>query len=263
MNFNKVIAIPSDRRLAMKREHAELKTFRGQVKQTGRFFMQSLPATVMELYKKVKTDISEVKDDGSVVAFLSRDQVRDFTFPPGHPILDQVYVEHPVLAGTYYPLAPFHRIVFEHKFSEALSLLIHLGAKELRVVFQQGWGRDFAANLNIPLPSGGAMEVSMNGKSATMSMLLFEASLNPTAPAHLPAQLFWFPHEPTWRALAEARLKSNLQRISLAVNYDDDFGVSASLKGHAQAIGLAIGGNFHEHQATSWKIEGSFAQRCT
>ena len=127
------------------------------------------------------------------------------------------------------------------------------------MISQYGWGRDFAANLNVCLDSGEVKEAVLNGNSATSSMLLFEASLNPTTPAALPEQLSWFSHEPTWQALAEARLKSNLQKISLSVNYDDDFGVSASLRGHVQAVGLSIGGVFHEHLATNWKIEGTFA----
>lgn len=259
MKFKRVIAIPSDRRLALQRERAESKTLDGQLKQARRILTQSIPATAMEAYRKVKTEISEMKCDGENVTFLSREQVHDFTFPPGHPVVDHVYVEHPVLAGTYYPLATFHRIVFEHKFSEALSVLIHLGAKHLRVVCKHGWGREFATNLNLTLPSGEAMQTSANGTSATSSMLLFEASLNPTAPAALPKQLFWFPYEYTWRVLAEARLKSNLQEASLSVNYDDNFGVSASLNGRVQEAGLAIGGDFHEHLATSWKIECKFA----
>lgn len=258
MNFDRIIAVPSSKRLEAARARAEAKTLSGQLTLAKGLVGLSLPGMLMAGYRKISDEIAESKMEGMNVALLSRDQARQLKFAPGHPLEDHVYIEHPVVRGTYYPLAPFHRIVFEHKFSEALSLFVHLGAKRLRVICQHGWGREFAGKLSITLPATDAVEAGIDGQSGTQSKLLFEGVFNPSAPPTLPDQQAWFEYEPLWRSLADARLRANVETFSLEVTYDDDFGVSGSLKGQVQAAGFNIGGSFQEHLATSWRIDASF-----
>src|SRR4051812_17600419 len=71
-------------------------------------------------------------------------------FPPGHPQAGTVYFESPVLPETFYPAADFHRLTFEHKFSEALRLLVGLGVREVVVEHVTGWAREFASSLSVP-----------------------------------------------------------------------------------------------------------------
>jgi hypothetical protein len=62
-------------------------------------------------------------------------------FPAGHALDNHLYVGNPVVPDLYYTVAGFHRCVFEHKCMEAVRLLMHLGAKAIKVERVEGWGR--------------------------------------------------------------------------------------------------------------------------
>ena len=170
-----------------------------------------------------------------------------------------VYIGHPTKPTVYYTVADFHRVTFEHKFSEAIDLLIHLGAKEVRVERVRGWSREFSASLSVPLNHiDGTANIDAGAKQQSETHLLFEAKLPGDVKPRVPDGLWWYPHEPTWQSIANGRLRFGLQNFSLTVSYDDDFGVNAGLKVSAQKVGLDVGGNFEDHMATTWKIVGEF-----
>jgi hypothetical protein len=176
-------------------------------------------------------------------------------FPLGHPRNKVVYVGHPAIPAVYYPLAEFHRRTFEHKFAEAVQLLMSLSAREIEVEHQAGWGKEFSGKLNIPL----AAAVEAGGKREARRDLLFKARFqSPRKPA-LPDQLIWYHHEPTWHQVAEGRLKYGLQEFSLALRYEDDYGVNAGLQTSLIGHGLELGGKFEGHESTVWRMVGCFA----
>ena len=84
-------------------------------------------------------------------------------------------------------------------------------------------------------------------------------TLKPTKDPHVPVNLVWFPHEPLWKELADARLESGLTSYELEVKYGDDYGIDVGLKAMIEKSGLDIGGEFVKHQKTVWKIKGTFA----
>ena len=159
---------------------------------------------------------------------------------------------------AYYPAADFHRFTFEHKFSEAIDLLIHLGATKLRVERVRGWSREYAGSFRASGPTGESVGMEVGAKSRSRNELLFEANLPGTHAPVLPDTLVWYPHEPTWQSIANGRLKFGLQNFSLNVSYDDDFGVHAGLKASVRKTGLDLGGSFEDHEATLWEINGEF-----
>src|SRR5262249_36015264 len=63
--------------------------------------------------------------------FITYDETKALKFPPGQPRELVVYIGHPAMENVYYPAAQFHRMTFEHKFSEAIKLLMALGATEI------------------------------------------------------------------------------------------------------------------------------------
>jgi hypothetical protein len=201
-----------------------------------------------------------LRGKGIDVLAVGRSEAATLVFPPGHPRDGVVYVGDPVSAELYYPGADFHRRAFEHKFSDALNLLMALAATRISVQSEEGWGRDFATSLALPLPDlvanlrGGA-----HGRASHESKLLFEARLSPRHPPRLPKGLTWFTHEPTWRATANARLTHGLEHFTLSVRYTDDYGVNADLEAKVAAVGLDLGGEFNQYRATTWRMEGDFA----
>jgi hypothetical protein len=203
---------------------------------------------------------AKARNEGVEVLAVSRTEAADLRMPPGHPRDRVVYVGHPALASVYYPAAGFHRFTFEHKFSEAVRLLMTLGATQLEVEHVRGWSEDFAANLSAPIPVAVPIEAGLAAgrRRATGSSALFRAKLAGSAEPSLPNDLVWFPHEPTWQQVADGRLKYGLQEFQLAVRYDDDYGIDAGFKLSAQKVGLDLGGKFQEHESTTWKITGTF-----
>jgi hypothetical protein len=82
---------------------------------------------------------------------ITRHEAHPLKFPAGHPLTDMVYAGNPAVPNVYYPLAEFHRQTFNHKIGEALTLLASLGANAMTVAAVQGWGREFAANLDFAI----------------------------------------------------------------------------------------------------------------
>lgn len=192
------------------------------------------------------------------ITFLDRREAASITFPPGHPRQNLVYVGHPTVPNLYYTMADFHRVIFEHKFCEAITLLMNLGARAIRVEHLNGWSKEFMARIAVPLPMAEAGLEAGSGKSGVRS-LLYEASLGGTPEPRVPDGLVWYGHEPTWRSVVDGRLKFGLERFHLTVSYEDDFGINAGLRAAVGMVGLDLGGRFESHQSTIWRIEGSFA----
>lgn len=134
-----------------------------------------------------------------------------YYFPPGHPQPGTVYFPNPVLDRAFYPAADFHRLTFEHKFSEAMRLVVALGAKQVLVEHVTGWAKEFAASLTVPVAQG-----DIAGDASQNTSLLFYAALPGSHEPSIPTDLAWFPHEPSWRAVAEARVESVKDRENSA-----------------------------------------------
>lgn len=109
---------------------------------------------------------SELDRPGRGGSPIQATEASQLAFPPGHPKAKVLYGAHPIDTDVYYPVASFHRMVFEHKFAEAINLLMHLGATKIRVEHVRGWSTEFAASLSARMPSG---PTSVKGESTEES----------------------------------------------------------------------------------------------
>jgi len=201
--------------------------------------------------------LAKARQSGLNIRQVSHTEAATLTFPPGHPRDGTLYVAHPAAKGVYFTVASFHRLAFEHKFSEAIDLLMSLGATDIKVEHVRGWSREFAAHLSAPIPEA-TSSAELSGKQSSTSSLLYEASLPGNTRPCLPESLVWYPHEPMWQSIAKGRIEHGLGQFSLSVNYEDDFSVNAGLKVTATKAGLELGGSFEDHRATTWTIRGKF-----
>lgn len=202
---------------------------------------------------------SRARESGIRVLPVGKSETSQITFPPGHPREGVLYIGHPAKPGLYSTTAEFHRVTFEHKVSEAINLLMHLGATQIKVEHVKGWSREFAANMTVPLSAAGeAGGGEMSGGSRASSSILYEARFRGTKTPGVPQDLVWYPHEPTWQSLAKGRLEFGLRDFSLSVVYEDDFGVHAGLRASALKAGFDLGGRFEDHTSTVWRIQGEF-----
>ena len=187
-----------------------------------------------------------------------------FTLPPGHPRGRVVFAGHPAEPQNYIPIADFHRYTFEHKFSEILSILMHLGAKKIEVSHVRGWGQDFSEKLSINIPK---LSISMPKIELTQqagvsqrkqSTILYEAELSGGKTVSMPNNLVWFPHESTWKQVVEGRTKFGLKTFSLYLQYQEDYGINVGLGTSVVKTGLDLGGKFEQYESTTWEIRGTF-----
>lgn len=206
--------------------------------------------------------VKAIRDTGANVLSVSRSESAALRFPPGHPRDHVLYTGHPVVRDIYYPAAQFHQLTLEHKLSEAIELLMALGAIEINVEHQSGWGREFSARLDVPEP----IKINVGGGVEKQQRLLFQISLDlegNTDPS-VPDELVWYSHEPTWQQVAKSRIKYGLKSSSLRLRYEDDFGINAGLPVMVKKLKLDLGGKFENHKSTIWNIQvkwGSKASR--
>ena len=161
---------------------------------------------------------------------VTPEEAAQLQFPIGHPRKKVVYIGHPVDPPLYVPVAVFHRYLFEHKVAEALRLIRSLGARTVEVGVGAG----------VPLPPSQPVElgVSVSRNRATGHSVMSRLTLSPSGKPHIPADLVWFPHEPLWKEVAQARLESGLTSFALDVRSTDDYGVNANLKALVAKSGL-------------------------
>lgn len=220
--------------------------------------MAVMPKSVLML-EMVITALAQSSKKGVSVFPVKSSHSKLFNLPPGHPRENVLYVGHPATPRTYMPIADFHRFVFEHKFSEAVNLLMHLGAKEINVEHVCGWGRDFAGRLNVVMPSkGDEVSAQASCKAGKTQKILYEAKFQGDVSPSMPEDLVWFHHEPTWKNVADGRLKFGMTSFSLNLQYTEDYGVNASMKAKVAESGFDLGGEFEKHASTTWQLTGKF-----
>lgn len=209
----------------------------------------------------ILTEDPSIKVKGPSIHILpvSRSETRGVDFPPGHPRSKVVYVGHPTVETLYYPVAQFHRLTLEHKFAEAIRLLISLGASQIEVEHLTGWSKELGINFVAPFNMSDVQTgINAESNSSSTNRLLFKATLNGSTEPYIPQGLTWYTYEPTWQQVADARIKHGLQTFSLDLRYEDDFGVNASLKSTILRLGFDLGGRFEDYKSTIWRIVGSF-----
>lgn len=203
-------------------------------------------------------------DDRAMLAFrrrlgilmIGRAEAGVLRFDHGHPLADVLYVGHPARPDLYYPAAEFHRRVFEHKFAEAVKLLTSLGASRIALTQVQGRTQEAeqGGSAQVGLTLGFTRTRSERSWSGAQFIAEFPGSGEPT----VPDDLCWYPDEHTWQMIAHTRIEGGAERTSLEVRYLTDYGVDMQMVRAARTFGVKIGGKFHEHHDTVWRLDAEF-----
>jgi hypothetical protein len=212
--------------------------------------------------KVMKARVNKASEAGVRIHSAKSADLRGLTFPPGHPLRNVVYVGHPLVETRYVLLALFHRVLFEQKVAEAVALLAALGATRIEVqqIVGTSQAASLATSLGLPVNVVSAdVGIQVGGGQASQSGALVSATLSPQEPAHVPDNLVWYRHEELWQNMAWLRLSSGLETYSLAVNYEDNFGVSAQVSAKIKDLGFDIGGDYQDIKLTRWAMKASFA----
>jgi hypothetical protein len=254
-----IVVVPD--RMAKAKRQAAARAVEGRVDWNDVFRVAVKVGKVVLPFAAILEAVDEASGEGVDVVSVGRSEASALTLPPGHPRDRVVYVGHPAVPELYYGVAQFHRFTFEHKFAEAIQLLMALGATSLRVESVKGWSQEMAASISAPIP-GQPVQVGVEGgqREKIAASALFEARQNVSLHPQVPDGLVWYPHEPTWRQIADGRLNSGLTSFQLALSYEDDYGVNLGLKAKIDKYGLEVGGSFEEHVSTLWKLSGEFKE---
>jgi hypothetical protein len=171
-----------------------------------------------------------------------------------------VYTGHPLKGQIYVPVASFHRVLFQEKLDELLTLLYSLGALEITINYLRGYTDSFSGNGGVSLPLQVPVQVapSFSKGSGSRSQGALRANFKPEHRPHIPEAAVWYEHEPTWMRVAQARLTAGLKDIDVELRYDDDFGVNAELAVKLTDVGFKLGGEFNKHEETIWEFHASF-----
>ncbi|CAN5393669.1 hypothetical protein BH10ACT11_BH10ACT11_04730 [soil metagenome] len=193
------------------------------------------------------------------------DAAKQLALAPGHPFHGTVYAGHPGIPNAYYPLAEFHQRVFEHKFDEAIELIMALGASHVQVERDEGFGDSEAKALAVAFSSSGPVNPSTGFKAKssakgkeTQPKGLFEATFPGSDNPSMPKAMVWWKSERSWQTLARARIRHHTAAFSLTLRYENDYGVNNELRRQVEAAGLEIGGRFHPQVNTVWTLHAEF-----
>lgn len=194
------------------------------------------------------------------VALVTYTEAKALNMPAGNPTLGTAYAAHPCVNDLFYPVASFHRWVFNDKVADASRLLRSLGAKSLRIESIHGWDKSISANLAGQI-NGADVGAEVRNASTSASNVIFETTYENERVPSIPRDLRWYSQEPLWQELAEGRLEHGMGNFSLEVTYDEDHNINAGLKVKLEKAGLNVGGAFRDHVASTWKMTGTFNDR--
>jgi hypothetical protein len=185
---------------------------------------------------------------------------RELSFSPGHPRIDHAYAAHPLATERYLPVAQFHQQLFEQKASELVTLLASLGATRVRVRAARGYreAAGFSLGASVAVESMSAQDGGSRNKTEAQSFAAEETFVPRGAP-RVADGLVWYPHEPSWQALARRRIEFGSSTFRIELSYDEDFGVDGGLVAALEGVGIRVGGSFRAFERTRWEFEGTFA----
>ena len=187
---------------------------------------------------------------------LALSAARNLSFS-GAPAADTVYVLHP-RKELCIPLANFHRVVFEDKVREAHDVFKAMGAKRVEIEVEEGYRRGFKFNLGLPGLGGGSGGAKQGAKKVFKKSSEFPGSDTPQLDPLEDPRFCWYPEETEWQDVYAARVNDGLKRTEVTLEYDDDFGVNASLAAEVQNANLSAGGEFEKFERTSWHWKVTF-----
>lgn len=155
------------------------------------------------------------------IAVLHINELDNLTFPIGHPMVNQLYVAHPLIQNHYIPFENYEVELIQDRVREFCSLMEGMGATSITVGYQQFnvSGSESYANTNALAAVGMnfySAQASVNQQETNKFMQSLGQSLNlhqtynPFQQPFIPENLIWYPQEPTWQRLVEQRLRGSI-----------------------------------------------------
>lgn len=155
------------------------------------------------------------------IAVLHINELENLTFPIGHPMVNQLYVAHPLIQNHYIPFENYEVELIQDRVREFCSLMEGMGATSITVGYQQFNVSESESYANTNALAAVGMkfysaQASVNQQETNKFMQSLGQSLNlhqtynPFQQPFIPDNLIWYPQEPTWQRLVEQRLRGSI-----------------------------------------------------
>ena len=155
------------------------------------------------------------------IAVLHINELDNLTFPIGHPMVNQLYVAHPLIQNHYIPFENYEVELIQDRVREFCSLMEGMGATSITVGYQQFNVSESESYANTNALAAVGMkfysaQASVNQQETNKFMQSLGQSLNlhqtynPFQQPFIPDNLIWYPQEPTWQRLVEQRLRGSI-----------------------------------------------------
>ncbi|EJU12093.1 hypothetical protein LH128_15581 [Sphingomonas sp. LH128] len=182
-------------------------------------------------------------------------QATELTFRTGSAEVGQVYAANPVSDMIYYQIGSYNDDMVDHKLSELERLLNSLGAKHYKVSYQDSDSSQNTASAKVKRVASGGLEAELT--RARKRRFERSGTSDGREPA-LPNNLMWFHREPSWQALAEARLQGGRREFALSVELEQSLKLSAKALADIKAMKLNVEAGHHRSTNLALSVTGSF-----
>lgn len=210
----------------------------------------------------VRNVIADVEDFYSSQV-LTRGIARELglTFPPGHPIPETMYKQHPLAVlkgsgkeGVYVPLADFDELLLEERHSELKRILIALGATRIRSHRARATHRHSSQSNMVEVFASVYGATSLNSKSSNGSADSFscrdELVLDGkqwTEGDRLDRSAFgWLQFEPHWHTIVDAREQGGCSKATLEIATFNQFSAESDIAASIRVKLVSISGRSSE-----------------
>lgn len=176
------------------------------------------------------------------------------TFPIGHPQADHVYARHPLHEAKYLHFAGFHREVLTEKTTEAVRLLLALGAKTITA----GWESRAGSAGELTL-DGEALK-GFTGKSGWKSADdgSFALNIEGAGKATRLPRLAWMHHDPVFDTAVDAA-RAGAEKWEMTLRSDESSKVTMSLgQTLRENMGLNLGGAYQQWDKVTLTCAATF-----
>lgn len=163
------------------------------------------------------TDLSQ-----KTLSVLDINHLPAINFPMGHPVANQLYVGHPYLPAKYIPFENYELELIEDKVREFCQVMQYLGATEIDIECINSSSNNQYTHINQKASGGVNYKVaSVQGsgerdrtnkfiENISQSINLYQ-KFYPKAKPSLPADLVWYPNEPSWQRLYKQRMQGAIR----------------------------------------------------
>lgn len=194
----------------------------------------------------------------------------EIAFPIGHPIANQLYIGHPLLAHKYIPFEDYQLELIEDKVREFCTIVQSLGATEISIECLNSNSVDASSNNKYQKEGHAGYKVvegngSIQGDNSQRLInelnhsITMHQTFTPFAAPVLPPNLVWYDSEPSWQRLYQQRMSGSLltheERIETRKSQLVESNEMKEIKGEIKHLIATAGGEWSDSEEAKYEMQ--------